>query len=291
MSSKSNLEIMHYVVRNQAEKVEMKKLDRITFGNRWEIVLSRSYDGGKTYRYNFTAYAANKADAVQKFRAMVNPTTLAMFEGFCMNHNAKMAGMVSFSTSCMLNPHCLERMKNGYSVCRYCFAAMQLKRQATNREKLERNTELVKNTVISESYIPIIDGFDKIRLEAFGDLQSWQQAETYMNIARANSGKPVALWTKNPQYLWQALEKNGFNKPDNLIVIYSSCTVNQPAANVRNLYIMPNGKPMIDKVFTVYTKEHATANKVNINCGARNCNGCGRCYSHDTETEVNEILK
>ena len=48
--------------------------------------------------------------------------------------------------------------------------------------------------------------------------------------------------------------------------------------------------PFIDKVFTVYDKEHAQ--DVNINCGARSCAECQRCYHKSEGIEyINELLK
>jgi len=60
---------------------------------------------------------------------------------------------------------------------------------------------------------------------------------------------------------------------------------------MRKLYIMPDGKPMIDKIFTVYTKKYIQENNIIANCGARSCRGCKRCYKKSTRVYVREILK
>lgn len=39
----------------------------------------------------------------------------------------------------------------------------------------------------------------------------------------------------------------------------------------------------------VYDKEHAKEH--NINCGARDCNACRRCYSKNTDIYIKEIVK
>ena len=209
---------------------------------------------------------------------------------FCTNHTGKMQGMVSVSSSALLNPFCMKRHNNGDSVCSHCYAIRMLNMYKGLREKAEKNTILWTETVYSDQYMPVLN-CKKFRFEAFGDIFCTNQVLNYFALCRKNPSVSFALWTKNPQVMWAALEKNGFKKPKNLVVIYSSPALNVPSANVRNLYVMPNGKHMIDKIFTVYTKDKIQAGSVKINCGARNCAACGRCYSKRTGVLVNEKLK
>ena len=53
--------------------------------------------------------------------------------------------------------------------------------------------------------------------------------------------------------------------------------------------LQENGYEFIDKVFTVY--DDANAGGVNINCGARDCATCGRCYLKNDTVFINEKLK
>jgi hypothetical protein len=79
------------------------------------------------------------------------------------------------------------------------------------------------------------------------------------------------------------MEMYGISKPDNMTILYSSIRVNECESDILNKY------DFIDKVFTVYDPE--TAKGIAINCGARDCRKCARCYARDTESLVNEILK
>lgn len=47
----------------------------------------------------------------------------------------------------------------------------------------------------------------------------------------------------------------------------------------------------VDKVFTVYDEKTILAENININCGARCCATCRRCYSKETEKVISEKLK
>ena len=94
------------------------------------------------------------------------------------------------------------------------------------------------------------------------------------------------MWTKNPGLIDKVI-KAGREKPKNLIIIYSSPYIDKPV-NV-DTYI--KCYPFIDKVFTVYSKEYIRDHKIDINCGARSCLECGRCYSKRTGKEVREQLK
>ena len=66
-----------------------------------------------------------------------------------------------------------------------------------------------------------------------------------------------------------------------MIIVQSSVLLNQETTPA-NEYI--------DKVFTVYDKQHAE--NVNINCGGRKCAECLRCYTKSDEIEyIAELLK
>lgn len=289
MANKKNIEVLKGVIETKIARYSFTSCRQGV--NRWKVTRDIKTP---VYRHGIALtsesfYCRTKKDAIAKMREIVPAATWEFVNGLCLNHTGKMFGMVSFSTSCLENPRCIERMKNGSSVCAHCFAERQQKRQASTRAKLSRNTALVTSSIMSESYFPVLSDYKKIRLESFGDLMSETQAENYMRFAEVNKHASVALWTKNPDILYKALEKRGFRKPSNMIVIFSSYGLNKPMENMLKLYTMPNGKPMIDKLFTVYDKNHA--DEVNINCGARSCMTCERCYKKRTAASVNELLK
>ena len=200
---------------------------------------------------------------------------------FTVKHTGKMEGMISVSTSVLANKHCIKRRAVKGSICEKCFAASMMSRYSNLEKCLEKNTEILTKEIIQVSEMPIINAAF-FRFESFGDLNNDIQVINYFNMAKANKHTRFALWTKNPFYIYSAIKK-GHNKPRNLVIILSSPFIN----TVADVPIIYN---FVDKVFTVYDRE--TAKNVNINCGARHCLSCLRCYKKTRNVEyVNEILK
>lgn len=194
-------------------------------------------------------------------------------------HNGKMNGFASLSTSVLRNRVCIERAKNPDSICNKCYAARMANMYHSLENVLAKNTEVLTSQVIPVKGWPTLN-YSMFRLEAFGDLNNTIQVVNYFNFARKNPRTTFALWTKNA-YLIDAVISEGTRKPRNLIIIASSPRINEERT--------PRYE-FIDKVFTVYDKQ--TAKTVDINCGARNCLTCGRCYRKTRNVEyIREILK
>ena len=214
-----------------------------------------------------------------------NETTEAIERMFCTNHTAKMEGMASLSTS-PCNPICEARAKDPDSICSKCFARAMANRFDNFNLKLEKNAEFLSREVYAVEDMPLIN-YRFFRLEAFGDLTNVTQVKNYINLVKANPYTSFALWTKNPHFIAEAI-KDGYTIPNNLVIIYSSPFMNAKA----DLKALQIKYPFINKVFTVYTDETtATGNGAKINCGARSCLKCHRCYTKRTASEVNELLK
>lgn len=196
----------------------------------------------------------------------------------------KMENVVSISTSCLCNPICRARVAEGKSICAHCFADAILQGAKRRRKALvdamESNFHLLTESVLPLDLLPVFPNISILRIESFGDVANVTQAINYANIARVNPSVTVAWWSKNLNFLRQAFDAIG-GKPANVIVIQSSFFVNTPAER----------DPVADKVFTVYDPEFAAAHDIDINCGARSCATCRRCYSHDTGADVREMLK
>lgn len=204
----------------------------------------------------------------------------------CTDHSGKMENMCSLSTSVLENENCQRRAKIKGSICEKCFAQRMAERYGKGfQDKYKQNTDVLTTTVI-----PVRDWFDinalYFRLEAFADLNNETQVVNYFNCAKHNKKTVFVLWTKNPMYIYQAIA-HGNKKPRNMIIIYSSPMVNA-RVNVEKLLKI---YPFIDKVFTVYDREYVKAHNIDINCGARNCFTCGKCYSKRTTKEIREQLK
>lgn len=210
---------------------------------------------------------------------------IALEKAITWNMSGKLTGFASLSTSPLCNAHCIERMKSDVAVCKHCFSVRMQKRYKNLREKLERNTELLTKTELAPEDIPFIN-MAFFRFESFGDLNNTLQVKNYFLIAEQNKHCTFALWTKNPWIIADAMEELGISKPDNLIIILSSVILNVAV----DADMVAKKYPFIDKVFTVYDKAHAE--NVTINCGARSCAECQRCYHKSEGIEfVNELLK
>ena len=158
-----------------------------------------------------------------------------------------------------------------------------MKRYNSLENRLADNLRILSGSVLPASVLPAIP-VKYFRFEAFGDLAGVNQVINYFNIARKNPETLCALWTKNPKFIQQAI-KAGHEKPANLQIVLSSPVINKPLNGTRYEFI--------DKIFTVYDKTGARG--ININCGARSCLGCGRCYRSNPEGAriqyINELLK
>ena len=213
--------------------------------------------------------------------------TVAQFEeatGYRFNKamSGKMSGIMCASTSNLCNPFCAARKGNPDMICAACFADSTCKQYEALRENMARNTEIITARLFEDWELPELPG-PLFRFESFGDLRNVTQARNYIRMARVNPGVACALWTKNPGFLAQAVALEG-GRPDNLITIHSSAYIDTPAPVDR----FPG---LFDKTFTVYRPETVAARQIDINCGARDCMTCRRCYSRTTESDVRELLK
>lgn len=205
----------------------------------------------------------------------------------------KMNGIPSVSTSCHQNPYCLARMAKGdYTdketgktykcICKSCFADSTLDRYHGLEDATTDNYYLLNESILDDSLLPTFGNVRFVRIESYGDLGSIVQAINYLNMIKKNPEITFAWWTKNPNFIDQAIKITG-GKPENVIMIQSSCYVNLKTEK---------RFPWIDKVFTVYDKKFIQENSLDINCGSRDCVTCKRCYSlKNKETNVSEMLK
>lgn len=213
--------------------------------------------------------------SVKQFKALFNIH-------FTENMTGKMEGMQSLSTSCTVNPHCLERIKNNDLICAHCFAFAHFDIYKNNLPCFEKNAENLTAEIIPVDYWPILNCF-WFRFESFGDLINTTQCINYFNLCLKNPRVNFALWTKNPWIIDEAINA-GHKKPDNLIIVYSSPVLNKSVgAEIIKKW------SFIDKIFTVYDEDHVAS--VDINCGSKKCIECGLCYEKNETMFINEKLK
>lgn len=199
-------------------------------------------------------------------------------------HSGKMEGINSIGTSCADNPHCIQRRQNGESVCSHCYAATYMKMRKALKERLANNSVILSTRLLAENEIPTTK--DSIyRFESFGDLYNATHLENYVMICEKNHNTKFALYTKNVWILDEVFNIKEITKPDNMSIVVSSPLLNKPIGLNRDKYWF------VDHIFTVYDKKFIADNDVDVNCGAKHCLSCQRCYHRDTEFYVSEKLK
>ena len=203
---------------------------------------------------------------------------------------SKMAGIPSFSTSCVMNPICQARIRDGHSVCAHCYADHILKFRKGTRDTTAANyvvlttEKLLRAPTICWTADALRRNPDKLaRIESFGDVASVQQAANYIRIVKANPDARFAAWTKNLKLWVTAFELEG--KPENLTMVFSSMEVSKPDA------IPDWAMKWVDHRFTVYTREFLEAHGIKSNCAGISCATCQRCYYKDTAFDIMEILR
>lgn len=201
-----------------------------------------------------------------------------------LNHTGKMTGYKSLSTNPKTNSRCEYNASVKGSICEKCYSCTMCKNYSNLDKMLIENGEHLKNEVLTD--LPLI--MDRaFRFESFGDLETEIQFFNYCLIALANKETTFAIWTKNPDIIAKAFEVFGFDKPNNMIIIYSPLFVNPNLdTDIIKVY------PFIDKIFSVFTSKYAIENDITINCGKNVCAFCGKCYNrNDTTTFINEVVK
>lgn len=230
---------------------------------------------------------------------------------FTEKHNGKMSGMQSLSTTCKCNPICKARIKAAlavastdnddlkkalrkaiesnplsteFSICGFCFSDSQQDYMTSMVEPLSRNYEILNNGIIHKDWLPVINAL-YFRGESFGDFASVSAVVNFYNLAKANKTVHITAWTKNINFFIKAME-DGYKKPSNFKLILSSRFINKPAT------IPEKAESLVNAIFTVYTKQYAEKYNITINCGARACLSCLRCYTLKNKlVYVNELLK
>lgn len=205
----------------------------------------------------------------------------------------KLEFVPSISTAAAKNPICCKRAKDPRSICHACYALSLAAGRKGLAGILERNYNILTTEVIPVDVWPVIHA-DKCRIESFGDLANIVQAINYIHLLlknkQAGNNCKFAWWTKNPAFIDMAMQKLGVTKKD-----LSNCqfVLSADRMNADDNYMIKTLQrfPWIDRVFTVYTADHALENSVDINCGEKHCNDCGLCYTADGPRHIREILK
>ena len=186
--------------------------------------------------------------------------------------SGKLAGIQSINTPTSTNPFC-QSMQKTDSVCKSCYAQRYEKLRPNIVTAFERNLFLAERELLPLEIPTISD--DIARFASYGELINMMHFINLLRIALANPRTVFTLWTKRYRIVQRVLKH--MDKPDNLILIYSSPVVGKVSA-------LPKG---FDKVFTAFAKDTDTTD---INCHGA-CNTCRLCYSHNDTVNINEIIK
>ena len=229
----------------------------------------------KSFKINGVIYIARKSAYTKNYSAVL------VSDGM----SGKMENIPSISTSCRKNTYCVERCNSNDDncICTHCFAVKTLSGYSgANLDKvLSWNYEILTNEILPTDVLPIFNNKnDIVRFESFGDLQNAIQAINYLNIAILNPHIMFALWSKNMWILKTAIDYIGFI-PSNVVIIESSP------------YIDADFTKSFDFVEKVFLVDSIASEKINCCDGIvnRKCNECRRCYAHNGENEIHELLR
>lgn len=201
----------------------------------------------------------------------------------------KMKDVWAISTLSLVNKMCLRRMKNENIVCHHCYVKRSL--HITAILNYVQNFFVLTSGPINPEFIPVLNPksvtrHPLVRLESMGDLANAIQAENYLRIASANgaAGFRFALWTKNPNYLAQAIDN--FGKPENLSTVWSMSRVNVMDTNpdrwnkyFDHRFIVVDGQELKDSYL-------AKNGFYPCKCGRRSCITCQECYTRRSSVET-----
>lgn len=190
-----------------------------------------------------------------------------------------MAGFVSINTSVVNNSFCNNmRMNTDDTVCKKCYASRIEKFRSALGINLIENSATLGTSLLKEDEIPKFKDKQCVRFHSFGELQNDIHMQNFIAIANANPNSIFALFTKRLNMISQY----GSMIPANVIVIASSPFLNTP---LKDGFIPPR----VDKIFTVYDKDHQ--DNIEINC-LQQCNACMKCYDLNDKTKyINEDLR
>lgn len=191
----------------------------------------------------------------------------------------KLRGIKAINSNPTTNNFCQKMQKCSKNVCSFCYSEKLMNGYRKNcKPAYEYNSTLLSGRMLSDDEIPTVKD-DIYRFNAHGELINRTHAKNLHNFAVKNSECIIGWWTKRPNLL------RGLDKLQNVNYIYSNPKIDSIPQDI------PEG---FDKVFSVYTKEYAEKNNIKINCkgsSAGGCRACMLCYSKNSVTHINEIVK
>ena len=190
--------------------------------------------------------------------------------------SGKLGKVPAINSNTLTNPFCQAMQKCQGCVCAHCYSQSMLKGYRRNcAPAFEHNSKLLSQSTLEPKQLPRIRRNDIARFHAHGELLGLRHMVNLVNIARKNPGVVFGFWTKRKDIVGRYF-RSGRTLPDNIVLIYSNPKLDKPCAVPKYFH----------KAFSVVTRDTG-----NVNCGARNCDTCRRCYSKNTETQIIELIK
>jgi len=205
----------------------------------------------------------------------------------------KMTGFKSLNTSPMGNSYCDRMSQNPANICSKCYSRKMVQAFECDQRWIENGNILKKRgALIATHQLPKLTGIDYFRFHSHGELINSHHLINLCIIAWEYPDTTFALWSKRKDIikvakLWDNSDKVILQGrkiiPPNLVLMYSDPKINSLSTRI------PLG---FDKKFTVFTKEFAKENNIEINCGGKRCMECLLCYDKNNGVKyINEHLK
>lgn len=239
-------------------------------------------------------FNTKKVVVISKLEKAINGEKLTLADEIelvnCIHTSAltgKLEDFTSISSSVSENNICAARANNPCSICHKCYAKQSVEYRSNLKLSLLINHIILNCFDISiEAWktLSIASVNGKARIESHGDVASVTASDNMVKIIISHDWLTFGVWTKNHGFYYRTFLKYG--KPDNMIFIVSSDTVNVI------LEVPEKIKPYVDHVFTVFSLDYVIEHNIDIQCGYHHCKECLICYTKENKTfYVNEILK
>lgn len=174
---------------------------------------------------------------------------------------------------------------NDLCICNGCYDLQQESYRLAVLSRHTLNMLIMMTVEFTVDELKMLTVTPLLRVNSSGDTPNKTYARNMIKMCYAFPFARVGYWAKNVNPIVEACDELG--KPENVVLIQSSCMIGRPAKKAR----------YFDFVFTVYPDKETT--EAAIAAGASSCNGkkckdCGyKCYfgSHDGDGNIAEVLR
>jgi len=199
----------------------------------------------------------------------------------------KMIGFQSLNTSPMGNPFCDRMSENPENICSRCYSRKSIQSFHHDGRWIDNGNILKQHYFEEHMYPKFSASIRYFRYNAHGELINANHFWHLCSIAYDNPDITFLLWSKRKGIVKRAqeyIDNDGDNGcvPTNMKIVYSDPKINSLSTEI------PFG---FDLKFTVFTKEFAKENNIDINCAGKKCMECLICYTDSGITLINEIVR